>query len=251
MARLGRSQAWKATLVRVPDLGPVYFDNFSTSNYEASLSTYNFTHVVGTNTNRLLTVGVSTFAAGTVSTITYGGVSLTKLRADVNGIYNSELWYLIAPASGSATVTVTLSASLTSIAGGASWWNVDQTTPFSANAGANGTNTPASGVVTPGSITNRVFGNLSAQTASDAVTNKIDQAPHCRAGGTLGTQEGSELGVIMGLTSTTLQWDGLGVTDSWAISLGAIQPPQPVVGSNWGPWIVNGLNWNRIVQNGY
>src|SRR6267378_139108 len=101
MSRLGRAQPFNPHYGR-PDLGPVYFDNFSTSNYEASLSTYNFTHVVGTNSNRLLTVGVSTFAAGTVSSITYGGVSLTKLRADVNGIYNSELWYLISPTSGSA-----------------------------------------------------------------------------------------------------------------------------------------------------
>src|SRR5437588_483235 len=102
MARLGRSQSFKPRLGR-PDLGPVYFDNFSTSNYEASLSTYNFTHVIGTNANRLLIVGVSTFAAGTVTSITYGGVGLTKLRADVNGVYNSELWYLINPTSGSAT----------------------------------------------------------------------------------------------------------------------------------------------------
>lgn len=227
MPRLGRTQPFHSKYGR-PDLGPVYFDNFSTSGYEASLSTYNFTHVVGANTNRLLIVGVAIFLAGTVISITYGGVSLTKLRADVNGVYDSELWYLVAPASGSATVTVNLSTSVTSIAGAASWWNVDQSNPFSANAGGNGTNTPASASVTPGSVTNRVFGNLAAQTAS-GITDKIDQAPHYVAAGALGTQEGSEFGVIMGLTSTTLQWNGIGAIDSWAVSLGSIQPVQPVV----------------------
>lgn len=227
MARLGRSQVFKSRYGR-PDLGPVYFDNFSTSGYEASLSTYNFTHVVGTNNNRLLVVGVAIFLAGTVSSITYGGVSLIKLRADVNGVYDSELWYLIAPASGSATVTVNLSASVTSIAGAASWWNVDQTNPFSANNGGNGTNTPASAAVTPGSVTNRVFGNLAAQTAS-GITDQLRQAPHYVAAGALGTQEGSEMGIVMGLTSTTLQWNGIGAIDSWAVSMGAIQPVQSVV----------------------
>src|SRR2546430_4600330 len=128
MARLGRAQHFRPRYGR-PDLGPVYFDNASTSNYEASLSTYNWTHVVGTNSNRLLIVGVSTFAAGTVTSITWNpGASqnLAKLRADVNGVYNSEVWYIVAPNSGSGTVTVNLSASVTSIAGAASWWNVDQ-----------------------------------------------------------------------------------------------------------------------------
>jgi hypothetical protein len=230
MARFGRTQPFRPKYIR-PDLGPVYFDNFSTSNYEAALSTYNFTHVVGTNSNRLLVVGVSTFAAGTVTSITYGGVALTKLRSDVNGVYNSEVWYLIAPASGSATITVNLSASITSIAGAASWRNVDQANPFSANAGSNGTNTPASASVTPASTNNRVFGNLAAQTAS-GLTDQIRQAPHYNASGALGTQIGAEMGVILGLTSTTIQWNGLGALDSWAVSTGAIQPPQVVVGTN-------------------
>jgi hypothetical protein len=227
MARLGRAQPFTPRYVR-PDLGPVYFDNWSTSAYEATLSTYNWSHTVGTNNNRLLLVGVSIFATGSVTAITYGGIALTKLRSDDGGIYRSELWYLIAPASGTASIAVTLSASLTSIAGGASWWGVDQTTPFSNNAGGTGTNTPASASVTPGSTLNRVFGNLAAQTAS-GVTDIIRQAPHYNASGALGTQIGSEQGIILTATATTIQYNNLGALDSWSVSLGAIQPVQSVV----------------------
>lgn len=234
MARFGRSQPFKPRFGR-PDLGPVYFDNSSTSTYEAALSTYSWNHTVGTNSNRLLTVGVSIFATGSVTGITYGGVALTKLRSDDTGVYRSEIWYLIAPASGTASVAVTLSASLTSIAGAASWWNVDQTNPFSANAGGTGTNTPASAAVTPGSTLNRVFGNLAAQTAT-GITDQIRQAPHYNSAGALGTQIGAELGVILTAASTTIQWNGLGAIDSWAVSVAAIQPPQAATFSTlWQP----------------
>ena len=226
MARLGRSQQFKPKFVR-PDLGTVYFDNASTSAYQAALSTYNWTHVIGTNLNRCLLVGVSIFLTGTVSSIDVSGQAMTFVRADTNGAYRSELWQLIAPTSGTRTITVTLSASLTSIAGAASWWNVDQTNPLSANAGGNGTNTPASASVTPGSTLNRVFGNLATKTAS-GVTDQIRQAPHYSSTGALGTGDGSELGTILTAASTTIQWDNIGVVDNWAVSLGALQPPQAV-----------------------
>jgi hypothetical protein len=233
MARLGRAQHFRPQILR-PDLGPVYFDGGSTSTYEAALSTYNWTHVIGTNNNRLLVVGVAIFASGTVSSITLGGQSLSFLRSDVNGVYRSELWYLVAPASGVGTITVTLSGSLTSIAGAASWWNVDQFVPFSASGGANGTNTPASIAITPTTITNRVFGVLAAQTAS-GLTDQIHQAPHYASTGALGSGLGSELGIILTAVSTTLQWNGLGATDSWAVSAVAIQPNTGNLPLSWMP----------------
>lgn len=229
MARFGRSQPFRPLLKR-PDLGTVYFDNWSTSSYEAALSTYNWSHTVGTNANRCLFVSVSVFAAGSVTAVDWGGVALTKIRHDDTGVYRSEIWRLIAPAPGTATITVTLNASLTFIAGASSWWNVDQTTPISAQNGAIGTNTPASAAVTPGSALNRVFGNLSAQSAS-GVTDQIRQAPHFSASGALGTQIGAELGTILDTSSTTIQWNGLGAIDAWAVSVVAIQPPQPAAGT--------------------
>lgn len=227
MAQFGRGQTFRPRYIR-PDLGPVYFDNSSTSSYEAALSTFNWNHTVGMNANRVLTVGVSIFATGSVTAVDYGGVALTKVRHDDTGVYRSEIWRLIAPASGTAAITVTLNASLTSIAGAASWWNVDQTTPVSAQGGATGTNTPASAAVTPGSVTNRVFGNLATKTAS-GITDQIHQAPHYTAAGALGTQIGSELGIILTAASTTIQWDGIGAIDGWAVSVIALQPPQSVV----------------------
>lgn len=242
MSRLGRSQPFRPLFKR-PDLGPVYFDNSSTSGYEATLSTYNWNHTVGTNTNRYLVVSVGIFLTGSVTSITYGAQSLTLIRTDTNGTYRSELWGLVAPASGTAAITVTLNAALTSIAGATSWRNVNQTTPYSANAGNNGTNTPATCSITPTTANNRVFGSVATATAS-GVTDQIGQANHFISSGALGTLSGSESGTVMGYTyhrpygilltilknvvatakTTTLQWNGLGASDSWAVSMIAIQP---------------------------
>jgi len=221
MARFGRTQPFLPKIKR-PDLGPVYFDNASNSTYQAALSTYNWTHVVGTNNNRFIIVGVSVFAAGSVSSITVGALSLTFLRSDTNGVYRSELWYGVAPATGSNTVTVNLSGSLTSIAGATSYWNVDQSAPIDANNGANGTNTPASGSVTTVTANDRVFGNLAAQTTS-GISDQIGQANRYVNQGALGTGAGAEKGTIVTAGSTTLQWNGLGALDSWAVSFAGIK----------------------------
>jgi len=225
MARQGRAFPSRRAYIN-SDLGPVYFDNASISAYGLG-TTIVWTILVGTNTNRLLEVNVGIFAAGTVSSIDVSGQAMTKLRSDVNGVYTSEKWYLVNPTSGTRTVTVTLSASLTAIAGAIAWRNVDQTNPYSANTGANGTNTPASAAVTPTSANNRVSGGLATQTAT-AITDQIRQAPHHSAAGALGSLVGSEMGTIVVAASTTLSWSGMGALDSWAVSLGAIQPPQPV-----------------------
>src|SRR5882757_5028668 len=119
--RLGRAQCFRPKLIR-PDLGPVYFDNSSSSAYQPAVSTYNWAHVVGTNSNRAIFVGVSIFASGTVSSITVGGLSLSFVRADSNGLYRTEIWKGVAPSTGSQTITVNLSTSLTSIAEAASYW---------------------------------------------------------------------------------------------------------------------------------
>lgn len=207
-----------------PDQAGVVFDNATTSGYEAALSTYSWSHRVGTGiTNRALIVGVSIFATGSVTGVTYNGVAMTFVRSDTNGIYRSEIWQLVAPATGSNTVAVTLNASLTSIANAQSYANVDQTTPIDANNGANGTNTPAAGSVTPVTAKTRVVANLAAASAS-GVTSATGQAPRTNNSGAIGTGASDDKGIIDVAASTTLTWNGLGVTDSWGVSLVALRP---------------------------
>lgn len=225
MARFGRSFPIRGKLFKRPDLGLVYFDNSSFSAYSAAVSTFNWTHTIGTNSNRLLLVNVSIFATGTVTSIDIGGETLTFIRADTNGVYRNEIWYRVAPTSGiGRTITVNLSAAITSIAGATSYWNANQVIP-NANNGANGINTPASASVTPTSSNTRIFGGVTTQTAS-GVLGGTEQAPRWINQGALGTSAAAEKGTIITAAATTLSWTGMAALDSWAISLVAIEPPR-------------------------
>ena len=202
----------------IPPQAGVVFDNASTSGYEAALSTYSWTHRTGTLYRGIIVVGVEIFATGTVTSVTYNSVNLTFLRADANGVYRTELWYLVNPTSGSNTVTVNLSVALTSIASAQTYWNVNQGSPIDANNGSNGTGTPASASVTTINAAARVVGALSTLTAS-GVTSAGAQAPRTSGTGALGTGDSDDKGLIDTPASTTLQWNGIGVGNSWAVSL--------------------------------
>jgi hypothetical protein len=114
-------------------------------------------HTTTTNSNRVLLVGVTIQSnSSTVSSVTYNGASLTKL--DAGSCPNSEftpsceveLWYLIAPATGTHNVVVSVTAAASIQAGAVTYYNVDQTTPMGTVALNNGT---ASGGVGSTSLT--------------------------------------------------------------------------------------------------
>ena len=87
-------------------------------------------------TERLMLVGISMDAQGedTVSSITYGGISLVRAGAgeDPTGDIRVEIWQLLAPPTGSHDVVVNLSglASDGVIAGVTTFTGVDQTNPL-------------------------------------------------------------------------------------------------------------------------
>jgi len=197
----------------------ISFDAASSSGYEAALSTYNWTHTVGAGVvNGGLVVGVAIFVAGSVTSVTYGGKNLTFIRSDTNGVYRSELWYLQNPALGANSVVVTLNASLTSIAGAASYTFCGGP---GAQAGANGTNTPASVSLTPIQDKSIVFANLSTQTAS-GVTDAGGQNNRWNSAGALGTNRASDIGPVTPPAVQTVTYNGIGAVDSWALSAVAL-----------------------------
>lgn len=205
-----------------PVITIVTFDSASSSGYEPALNTYSWSHTVGSNSNRILVVGVGIFGVGQVSSVKYNGVDLTFLRSDVTGIYRSELWYIVGPPVGTFTVQVTLNTSLTSIANAQSYYNVDQVNPIDAQNGAVGTNTPASASVTPVADKDMVVGNLVAQTAS-GVTSAGGQNSRTTNNGALGTDDSDDKGIVTPAAPTTLTWNGLGALDAWAVSLVALK----------------------------
>jgi hypothetical protein len=123
---------------------------------------------VGAGSNRILFVHVSYLMAtgGTVhsSAVTYNGVAMTQVPTvgsisednGTNKIVN-EVWYLVAPASGSHTIAVTVVGTpTTSAVSAASFSGADQTPTFGANTSSTGNTSGSS--ISAGSMTDSTSG---------------------------------------------------------------------------------------------
>jgi len=96
-----------------------------------------------TGTDRILLVGATGYYTSggprSVTGITYNGVALTKINS-INGTadgisQSNDLWYLVAPATGSNTITITWSGAAQYASGsGMSYTGVAQTSPIDSNA---------------------------------------------------------------------------------------------------------------------
>jgi uncharacterized repeat protein (TIGR01451 family) len=151
-----------ATLILVrPATAQVAVDSES-NNYGTlggfGATTLTISHTTGTGTNRLMLVGVSMNIANgntaAVTSVTNGTTALTLLGAhnDAGGTRRVEMWYLLAPASGTATVTVTVNipgfVNEGVAAGVMTFTGVDQTVPLGAFNSADGTASDCTGGTT-------------------------------------------------------------------------------------------------------
>lgn len=83
-----------------------------------------------TGTNLILFVSVISNSGATVSSMTYNSVAMTQLdtRVDAGG-NNGELWYLIAPSTGSNNVVINMSGNVAIGAASSSYTGVKQSAP--------------------------------------------------------------------------------------------------------------------------
>jgi len=123
------------------DTDIITYDGTSNSGEGASVNTRSWSHTCGSSENRLLVVLVATrdntLADRTISSVTYNGDALTLARADDNSdIRHSEIWYRIAPATGSNTVLVTAGGTCDAISAVAmSFSGVAQSSPIDVSGG--------------------------------------------------------------------------------------------------------------------
>lgn len=136
-----------------PVIGTPAFDAKNTTT-GSSVTTLTWTHVTGSGNNRILVVAVadSSSPVRTVSSVTYNNTALTAVTGggvSTGGTIRSELWYMLAPPTGSFTVNVTLSGSATNVIGGSvSFSNVDQATPLGTATTNTGTGASSSVPIT-------------------------------------------------------------------------------------------------------
>lgn len=209
------------------------FDNSTNSFSYPPASSFSWSHTC-TGTNLILIVGVSYIdTAGTpasVSSITYNSVGLTKVRRDVGLNSNfSEIWILVAPATGSHTILVTLTSAPTiALGGGAdSLTGAAQSGQPDASNGATSSSGQPSVIVT--TVTNKdwildtVTDNADDHSAVSPSGSQVARwAIELPSSGTNRGSYGSTLGPVTPAGATTMAWTG--VTSAWVQSGVAIAP---------------------------
>src|SRR5437870_1100407 len=206
-------QVFATVSVLAPTAGEV------SSSQTGGTSTTTWAHTTS-GTNRVLVVGVSwaNITTRTVTSVTYAGQTMTSAGAAVNaGNAGAEIFYLVAPATGSNTVAVTLSGSANSLVGGAvTLTGVNQTTPLGIFASATGSSITPSVTVT--SNTGETVVDTVSLTSSGAMTVSGGQTQQWQAG-TSGRGAGS---TKPGASSVTMSWNSANL--AWAIGAVGVKP---------------------------
>ena len=200
---------------------PIAFDAASSAHTDPDADTLSWEHTTS-GSDRIMLVGVTTRSNTAVSSLTYAGTSLTKIRHDNPGSdVRTELWYLIAPPEGTGLVELTAEAATTIEAGATTWTGVGQTVEeaLGANVGAFGLSTTAAVDIASaeGQVVVDVVGT---QNANATVTAGAGQTERWNVIGTAGVGAASS---EPGAATVTMSWD-LAVEESWAISAVALLP---------------------------
>jgi hypothetical protein len=195
-----------------------------------------FSHTVGAGgANRILVVGVNIFSTGTltVSSMTYAGQSMTFL-AGVNNPgarIRSEMWYIIAPATGANNIAITFSASVRAVAGGMSYTGVHQAAPFGTAATAS-----SDGSTTASVVVSSAAGELVVDTVGNRENTSETQSLTVGAGQTQRYNGVSRTGTISnsnvvgagseeaGAASVTMSWAAGPSSQDWAIVAAPLKP---------------------------
>ena len=146
---------------RIVGLSQLDITHDTTSSTESSGSVSSLTHsmTVADNSNRVLIACVSSYggSAPTITGVTWNGDAMTAVpnsESYQSGSNNrTQIYYIIAPDTGSHSIVASFSGSATCGIGGMSFYNVDQTTPVGAGNTSSATSTATSSLALTPTVT--------------------------------------------------------------------------------------------------
>ncbi len=174
---LDRVKPWEGTAINTSTLSTtstgIAVDATNTRILSGGVSNTTINHTTGTGLNRLMLVGISMERDApsniSVSSVTYGTQSLSLVgAAPESGEAMSQIWYLVAPNSGSGVVTVNFSGGDANDAiaiGVTTFTGVNQTTPYDAFTTSTDGSSPATITVNNSSSGDLIFAVISLDDA--------------------------------------------------------------------------------------
>lgn len=199
-----------------------------------TVSTASWTHTVGAGlTNSILVICMGYFGSSTstaATSVTYNGVAATKVRRDNDGAgaAASEIWYLLNPASGANTVSITLS-SVTIVSsdlpgGSVSLSGVDQANPLDSQAGSVSVGSHSSQSDNVTTVANNCWTVDVQQSSTTSFTVSGSQTQRWNNPNTNCGTAGSTLGPISPAGVTAVGWSYSTVGNRTAHSVAAFKP---------------------------
>jgi len=203
----------------------------SSSSISTNSAVVTMQHTTGPGLDRILVVGVSIFSANKpVGGITYGGVPLTFLGALDGGSgqnnRRTELWYLVAPAVGTAPIVATMGGGSKVCIGATTYFGVDPLTPLSGFSSAEGSGTTAS-VSVPSGAGEVVVDCITTKGAALSITPGANQTELWNL--VTRTNGGNVMGggsYAAGASSTAMSWT-LQNPNYWVMGATALFPAPP------------------------
>jgi RHS repeat-associated protein len=198
--------------------------------YTSGPTTKNWTHTTS-GSNRLLVLFADIWqdvgGTGTITSATYNGTSLTKATSTRGGGMASEIWYLANPASGSNTVSVTVTGATDSIKlTAASFTGANQSSPLDASNATSGWGGNPTISLTTGTANDLVTATLSRFGTTDATTNRTSLY-NSTASSTLGAAS-YQIATAAGSYSDT--YTGSASSD-WSMAMAGFKPATGGTGS--------------------
>jgi hypothetical protein len=222
-----------AVLAESAAVAAVVFDAVTTKDSGSKrISTFSLEHTVGSGPDRFLILAVVDGLRGTaVTSITYGGISLTRIDGSQGTSVATELWGLIAPPSGRNLVSITMNSALDSpLASAISFSGVHQTAPVGPVAKGAGTGSAISLSIAcaPGEIVLDASAAWSMRGGVPTLTAGPGQVPRWNLANAVDTRiVGSEK--IASGSMTTTSWASSGGDDLW-VTIGVSIRPSAAAG---------------------
>ena len=216
-------QTWQGTLSLVQDATT----SAATTTGSTSLT---WSHTVANGPQRLLIVSVAVHGDDTdINSVTYGGQAMTLLGTAAQnggGGVKTQLWYMLMPAEGTASVVIQTGQSTAIVGGATTFFGVDQAQPFGAVATAADHGDPiygvdvssAAGEVVIDSVVVRDRANLDAGLDQAELLDLVGQGSQDMHAGS-STQSGSALVNMSWLSS-----GGPPGAGQWALVAVSIRP---------------------------
>lgn len=190
--------------------------------------TQTWAHTVPSGNNRVLVVGLSFRAkAATVTSLTYGGVALTKI-GESRVLLGVEMWRLVAPTVGTANLVANWSVTSDLVGWSGSFTNVNQSTPTGTFVAANNNNTTPTVAVT--SATGELVIDT-VSTSGNASSTTVGAGQTLICSGALSNNKNDGRGASSykaGAASVTMSWT-LGSARAWEIAAVSLKTAVPVL----------------------